>query len=495
VQQAESLRYSSAGGRWALAAVILGSGAAFLESSVVTVALPAIGRDLDLEFGGLQWVMNAYLLSLGALMITGGSLGDLYGRRRVFNAGLLGFAATSLLCAAAPSGEILLGGRVLQGAFAALLVPTSLAIVEASFAEEDRGAAIGAWSGWSGISSLIGPFVGGWLVDETSWRWVFGVVVIAALAAAWLGLRHLPESRGAPTERRRPDWAGSVLVSLGLAAVTYALVEAGGRGLGDARVAASASAGCLLLVVFLVVERRVSEPMLPLAVFRSRQFSGANAATVANYLAIGAMFFFLSLQLQDVLGYSALAAGAASFPATLIMLLFSAQAGRLGQRIGARVPMTVGPIVLAAGLVLLAGIEPGDGYIESILPGVLVFGIGMTIFVAPLTTAVLGALPDERAGIASAVNNAAARLAQLMASAALPAAAGLSASTAVGPGAFSEGFHDAMLIAAGVAVVGGLISWLTIRGRDPRIAPRHPSPGQGCTACSPTESALLNPQA
>ena len=486
VPDEEPLRYSSARGRWVLAAVILGSGAAFLESSVVTVALPAIGRDLDLEFGGLQWVMNGYLLSLSALMITGGSLGDLFGRRRIFNLGLVGFAATSSLCAVAPSGEVLVGARILQGGCAALLVPTSLAIVEASFAEEDRGAAIGTWSGWSGISSLIGPFVGGWLVDQTSWRWVFAVVVFVALAAAWLGVRHLPESRGTRTGGRRPDWAGSALVSAGLAALTYALVEAGGRGLGDPRVAASAAAGCLLLVAFVLVERHRTDPMLPLTIFRSRQFSGANAATLANYIAIGAMFFFLSLQLQDVLGYSALAAGAASMPATLIMLFFSAQAGRLGQRIGARIPMTVGPIVLGAGLVLLAGIEPGDSYLVSILPGVVVFGVGMTIFVAPLTTAVLGALPDERAGIASAVNNAVARLAQLFASAALPAAAGLSASTAVGPGAFSDGFYTAMLIAAAIAALGGLISWATIRGRDPRVPPRHPSPSQACTACSPT---------
>ncbi|HET7589083.1 MAG TPA: MFS transporter [Solirubrobacterales bacterium] len=479
------LRYSSARGRWALAAVILGSGAAFLESSVVTVALPAIGRDLDLDLGGLQWVMNAYLLSLSALMITGGSLGDLYGRRRIFNLGLLGFAATSALCAVAPSGEVLIAARILQGACAALLVPASLAIVEASFAEEDRGAAIGAWSGWSGISSLIGPFAGGWLVDQTSWRSVFAVVVVVALAATWLGLRHLPESHGARSARRRPDWIGSSLISLGLAAITYALVEAGGRGLGDGRVAASAAVGCLLLVAFLVAERRASDPMLPLTIFRSRQFSGANAATLANYIAIGAMFFFLSLQLQDVLGYSALAAGAASLPATLIMLAFSAQAGRLGQRFGPRVPMTVGPVVLGVGLLLLSGIESGDSYLGSILPGVVVFGIGMTIFVAPLTTTVLGALPDERAGTASAVNNAIARLAQLLASAALPAAAGLSASTAVGPGAFSDGFHTAMLLAAAIAALGGLISWITIRGRDPRPAPRHPSPSQACTACSP----------
>lgn len=486
-EEAEPLRYASARGRWALAAVILGSGAAFLESSVVTVALPAIGRDLDLDLGGLQWVMNAYLLALSALIITGGSLGDIFGRRVVFVAGLVGFAATSLLCAVAPSGEVLIGARVLQGVAAALLVPASLAIVEASFAEEDRGAAIGAWAGWSGVSSLVGPFVGGWLVDAASWRWVFAIVVAAALAAAWLGARHLPESRAPRTAAARPDWTGSALVSFGLAALTYALVEAGGGGLGDPAVAAVGAVGCMLLIAFLLFERRARDPMLPLEIFRSQQFSGANAATVANYLAIGAAFFFLSLQLQNVLGYSALAAGAASFPATLIMLALSPQAGKLGQRIGPRVPMTVGPLVLAAGMLMLAGVERGDGYVGAVLPGVVVFGIGMTIFVAPLTATVLGALPDERAGIASAVNNAAARLAQLLAGAALPAAAGLSATTAVAPGAFSDGYRTAMLIAAAIAALGGLISWATIRGREPRRAPRHPSPSQACTSCPSEE--------
>jgi EmrB/QacA subfamily drug resistance transporter len=484
----EPLRYASARGRWALAAVILGSGAAFLESSVVTIALPEIGRDLDLDLGGLQWVMNAYLLTLSALMITGGSLGDIYGRRLVFNLGLVGFAVTSLLCAVAPNGEVLIGARILQGAAAALLVPASLAIVEASFAEEDRGRAIGAWAGWSGISSLIGPFLGGWLVDAASWRWVFAIVVVLALVALWLGVRHLPRAR-APQVGARPDWIGSVLISLGLAGITYALVEAGGHGLDDPMVAGAGAVGCLLLIAFLLFERRAADPMVPLAIFRSRQFSGANAATLANYIAIGAMFFFLSLQLQDVLGYTALAAGAASFPATLIMLLFSPQAGKLGQQIGPRIPMTVGPLVLGVGLVMLSGIDQGDGYVASILPGVVVFGIGMTIFVAPLTAAVLGALPDERAGIASAVNNAAARLAQLLAGAALPAAAGLSAATAVGPGAFSEGFQTAMLIAAAIAAIGGLISWATIRAGEIPRAPRHPSPSQACTSCPPEDKA------
>ena len=477
------LRYASARGRWALAAVILGSGAAFLESSVVTVALPAIGRDLGLDLGGLQWVMNAYLLALSALIITGGSLGDLLGHRRVFVAGLVGFAVTSALCAIAASGGMLIGARVLQGVAAALLVPASLAIVEASFHEEDRGQAVGAWAGWSGVSSLLGPFVGGWLVDTASWRWVFAIVVGVALVAAWIGARHLPESRASRAAPARPDWTGSALLSLGLAALTYALVEAGGRELDDPLVAGTGAAGCLLLVAFLLYERRARDPMLPLGIFRSRRFSGANAATVANYIAIGAVFFFLSLQLQDVLGYTALAAGAASFPATLIMLALSPQAGKLGQRIGPRLPMTVGPLVLAAGMLMLAGVGRGDDYLTAVLPGVVVFGIGMTIFVAPLTATVLGALPDERAGIASAVNNAAARFAQLLATAALPAAAGLSAASAVTPDAFSDGYRSAMLIAAAIAAVGGLISWATVRGRERRRAPRHPSPSQACTTC------------
>jgi EmrB/QacA subfamily drug resistance transporter len=483
--QFEPLRYASARGRWALAAVILGSGAAFLEGSVVSVALPAIGRDLGLELGGLQWVMNAYLLALSALIITGGALGDLYGRRIVFVAGLIGFAGMSLLCGLAPTGGVLIAARILQGVAAALLVPASLAIVEASFAEEDRAKAIGAWSGWSGISSLIGPFLGGWLVDAASWRWVFAGVVVVAIVAAVLAVRHLPETRAAQSGLSRPDWTGSALISLGLAGLTYALVEAGGRGLEDPVVAAAGVVGCVLLIAFLLYERRSSAPMLPLAIFRSRQFSGANAATLANYFAMGAMFFFLSLQLQNVLGYSALAAGAASIPSTVIMLLFSPRAGALGQRIGPRIPMTVGPLVLAVGLVLLAGVDRGDGYLEGVLPGVIVFGVGMTIFVAPLTATVLGALPDERAGIASAVNNAAARLAQLLAGAALPAAAGLSASTAVGPGAFSDCYHTAMLIAAAIAALGGLIAWATIREARSRPAPRHPSPSQACTWCPP----------
>lgn len=461
---AGELRYSSGPGRWALAAVILGSGAAFFEASVVSVALPRIGRDLGLSLGGLQWVMNAYLLTLSALMITGGSMGDIYGRRRIFVGGLAGFGVASALCALAPTGEILIFARILQGVAGALVVPSSLAIIQAIFVQQDRGAAIGLWSGFSGISSLFGPFVGGWLVDSTSWRLVFAVVLLFAGLAAWTALRHLPESRAREDECSRPDWTGSVLVSAGLGAITYALIEAPGREFLSTTVLLPVVSGIALLAAFLLVERRIDDPMLPLGVFRSRQFSGANAATLCNYMAIGSLFFFLSLQLQDVLGYSALQAGAATIPPTVIMLLFSPLAGRVGLRIGPRIPMTVGPIVMGGGVALMHGLGEGDSYLTDVLPGVVVFGIGMTIFVAPLTTAVLAALPDRQAGIASAVNNAVARFAQLMSSAALPAAAGLSAATAVASPAFSAGFDRAMLITAGVAFAGGLISFLTIRG-------------------------------
>jgi EmrB/QacA subfamily drug resistance transporter len=474
-----ALRYRSARGRWALAAVVLGSGAAFLESSVIALALPAIGRDFDLELGGLQWVVNAYMIALGSLIIFGGSLGDQYGRRRIFVAGAVGFCITSVLCAVAPSSGVLIGARLLQGVTGAMMVPGSLAIVEASFHPDDRGQAIGAWAGWAGISTAIGPFAGGALVDAGSWRFVFLIVVLVAGPAALIALRYIPESRDEEL-RGRPDWLGAALVSAGLAGVVYALVEAGGRGLDDPLVAGAGVLGVILLIAFVFTERRVRRPLVRFDLFRSRQFTGANLATLANYFALGGMFFFLSLELQTVVGYSALEAGAASFPATLLMLLLSPQAGKLGQRIGPRWPMTVGPLVTAVGFVLLGQLEAGSTYLADVLPGILVFGLGITIFVAPLTTAVLAAVPDHEAGLASALSNAFARLAQLGASAVLPLAAGLGASTAVGPGEFAAGFESAMLICAGAAVMGAIIALLTIRRSADEPVVRHPSPSHGC---------------
>lgn len=479
-EPAGPLRYRSVRGRWALSAVILGSGAAFLEGSVVSIALPAIGREFNLELGGLQWIVNGYMIALSSLIILGGSLGDQYGRRRIFVIGAVGFSVTSVLCALAPTAGVLVGARVLQGAAGAMMVPGSLAILEASFAPEDRGQAIGAWAGFAGISTAIGPFAGGALVDAGSWRFVFLIVVLVAGPAALITLRHIPESRDDDVTGR-PDWLGAALVSLGLGGVVYALVKAGGRGLGDPLVATVGALGVVLLVAFVLVERRVRRPLVPFRVFRSRQFTGANLATLANYFALGGAFFFLALELQTVLGYSALEAGAATFPTTLLMLLLSPQAGKVSQRIGPRWPMTVGPLVAAVGFLLLGRLEPASGYASDVLPGVVVFGLGLTIFVAPLTSAVLAAVPDHEAGLASALSNAFARLAQLGSSAILPLAAGLGASTAVGPGAFAAGFSRAMTICAAVLVGGAAIAFFTIRraaAEEPVV--RRPSPTHGC---------------
>lgn len=473
------LLYRSARGRWVLAAVVLGSGAAFLEGSVVSIALPAIGRDFGLELGGLQWIVNGYMIALGSLIILGGSLGDQFGRRRIFVLGAVGFSLTSVLCALAPSAEFLVAARVLQGAAGAMMVPGSLAILEASFASEDRGQAIGAWAGFAGVSTAIGPFAGGALIDAGSWRFVFLIVVLVAGPAALIALRHVPESRDEEVSGR-PDWLGAALVSLGLGGVVYTLVEAGGRGLDDPLVAVLGATGVVLLVAFVLVERRVARPLVPFEVFRSRQFTGANLATLANYFALGGAFFFLALELQAVLGYSALEAGAAIFPTTLIMLVLSPQAGKLSQRIGPRWPMTVGPLVAAVGFLLLGRLGPGSDYLTDVLPGIVVFGLGLTTFVAPLTTTVLAAVPDHEVGLASALSNAFARLAQLGASAVLPLAAGLGAGTAVGPGEFAAGFSRAMLLSAAMAVVGAAIAFLTIRRAADEPVVRHASPSHGC---------------
>lgn len=474
----EQLRLGTPKARWALASVVLGSGAAFVEGSVVNIALPSLGRDLGLEISGLQWVVNSYLLALSALIVLGGALGDRYGRRRVFEAGLAGFAVASLLCAAAPTLEVLIVARILQGVAGAALVPASLAIIEASFAPQDRAAAIGTWAGFSGITSAIGPFLGGALVDAGSWRLVFLIVVLLALPAIWLARRSLPDSRDPAAAGVRLDWLGAALISLALAGLVYGLVEAGAGGLRQPRVAATLTGGVVLLLAFVVVELRVAHPMLPLSVFKSRQFSGANLATLANYFALGGSFFLLSLQLQDVLGYSALGAGAASFPFTLVMLLFSARAGRLAQRVGARLPMTVGPLLAAAGLLLLGRVQPGTAYLTGVLPPLLLFAAGVTTFVAPLTAAVLGAVPDDQAGLASAVNNAVSRTAQLLSAAVLPLAAGLTAAGSAA--AFGVGFQRAMWISAGVAVLGGVLAFATIDRTCPTPAHAHPSHTHGC---------------
>jgi EmrB/QacA subfamily drug resistance transporter len=453
------VRTGTAAGRWVIAAAVLGSGVSFLDSTVVNAALPAIARDLHTDLGGLQWVVTAYLLTLGSLLVLGGALGDRFGRRRLFVVGLLGFAVTSVLCGLAPGTPWLIGARALQGAAAALAVPNSLALVSASFAPEDRGRAIGAWSGLGGVATAIGPFLGGWLIDAVSWRLVFLVNLPVVAVAVTIALRHVPESFDEHAREGELDARGSVALTVGLAGIVYALIEGPGRGT-SVLVIAAAVIGFVAVALFVVCERRAARPIVPLDLFRSRQFSGANAVTFAVYAALGAVTFLLVVHLQTDLGYSALEAGASLIPMTVLMLVGSPRAGALAQRIGPRLPMTVGPLVGALGMLLLAQVEPGSTYWTAVFPGVFVLGIGLTLTVAPLTATVLGAVEDEHAGIASAVNNAVARIAGLLAVAVLPAAVGLTATHGLD---LTDGFAAAMRLAAAIAAVGGILAAFTIR--------------------------------
>jgi EmrB/QacA subfamily drug resistance transporter len=471
-----------------LLATVLGSGIAFLDATVVNVALPTIGQELDAGISGLQWVVNAYTLTLSGFLLLGGSLGDHYGRRRVFVIGVIWFAVASLLCGIAPSAEALVAARALQGIGGALLTPGSLAIIEASFRAEDRGPAIGAWSGLGGVTAAIGPFVGGWLVQAASWRWIFLINLPLAVVVVWVAQRHVPETRD-PSLGRGLDYTGAVLAAVGLAGVVYALTDGPGLGWTSARILLAGVAGVAALVAFVVWERRSRHPMLPLDIFASRQFTAANLVTFVVYGALGGSLFLMPIQLQRVVGFSPLAAGVALIPITLVMLLLSARAGRLSARIGPRVPMTLGPLLVAAGFVLYTRIGPGSGYLADILPGMLVFASGLTLTVAPLTATVLAAAPAEHAGMASAVNNTVARAAGLLAVAILPVAAGISGAGALDPARFDDGFRMAVLIAAALCAVGGLISWFGIRNPAPELTPAEPPPARELELAARTQDA------
>jgi EmrB/QacA subfamily drug resistance transporter len=452
------LTVSSVVGRWVIAASVLGTGIVFLDGTVVNTALPDIARDLDADLADLQWVMSGYLLTLGSLLVIGGSLGDLFGRRRMFMYGLLGFGATSLLCGVAPSVAVLIAARCLQGVAAALLVPESLAIISASFRQEDRGRAIGVWSGLGAIATAIGPFLGGWLIDSVSWRLVFLINLPLVAITWWIASRYVPETFDADADRR-VDVVGGAVLALGLAAIVAALIEGPPEDWSTPWVALGA-AGVAALGMWLLIERRSSHPMVPLVIFRSRQFSGANGQTFLVYAGIGAMFFLLVVYLQTRLGYSALEAGASLLPITVILLALSTESGDLAQRIGPRLQMTVGPLVIAAGMLLLAGIDEGSSYLGGVLPGVAMVGLGLAINLAPLTTAVLAAVDDHHAGVGSAINNAVARVAGLVAIAVMPAAAGFETVRSLDQG---DGFERAMVICAVLSALGGFVAYLTIR--------------------------------
>ena len=444
----ETVALRSAPGRRTVVAAVLGSGMAFLDGTVVNVALRRIGLDLGAGVEGLQWVVNAYMLTLASLILVGGALGDRLGRRRVFVVGVVWFAVASLACALAQSTGQLVAARGLQGVGGALLTPGSLALVQSTIAPDDRARAIGIWSAWAGVSTVLGPLVGGWLVQTLSWRWVF-LVNLPLAVLVLLVARAVPES--ALSARRGFDVAGAVLCVLGLAGVTYALIERSGP---------AAVLGILALAAFVGAERWTRAAMLPPDLFRSRAFTASNLVTFVVYGALGAVAFFLVLHLQVVGGYAPLTAGLATVPLTLLMLGFSARVGVLATRIGPRPLMVTGPTVAAAGVALLAGIPADPSYVRDVLPGVTVFGAGITLLVAPLTVTVLAAVPDDRAGIASGVNNAVARAASLLAVAALPALVGLSGDDNERPAAFAAGYTAAMWWCVGLLLVGAALATL-----------------------------------
>ena len=443
---------------------------AFLDATVVNVALERIGTDFGADFTGLQWTVNAYTLTLAAFILLGGSLGDHFGRRRVFVVGVVWFALASLLCGLAPDIGTLIAARALQGVGGALLTPGSLALISASFHGPDRAAAIGAWSGLSGIAGAIGPFLGGWLV-EWNWRTIFLINLPLAALIVIIALRHVPES---PDTESAPglDVAGTVVGAVGLGALSYGLNGLGERG-ADPLLLAAVGLGVLALVAFVLVERRSPHPSVPPTLFGNPTFSAANASTLLVYGALGVVWVLLVLQLQVVAGFTPLAAGTALLPVTVIMLVFSAPAGALAGRAGPRLPMTLGPLLSAAGLLLLLRVDETTSWLVDVLPAVTLFGAGLTLTVAPLTSTVLDAAPDRFAGAASGVNNAVARAAGLLAVAVVPGLAGITGAVYTVPVAFNAGFRTAIMISAGLLVAAAAVAFTLLRHPRRECAPER----------------------
>jgi EmrB/QacA subfamily drug resistance transporter len=481
-------------GRWVLLATIFGSGMAMLDATVVNIALPAIGRDFGAGFRTLQWIVNAYSLTLAALILLAGALGDHFGRRRIFVIGVTWFALASLACGLAPTAQILVAARALQGIGGALLTPGSLAIISSSFVATDRARAVGAWSGLSGLAAAIGPFVGGYLV-LLNWRTVFLINLPVAAFIVVVSLRHVADTRDAHSPPGL-DVIGSVLAAAGLAGLTYALTSlgdgGGGRSGAGVDVFLTGAGGTAALVAFLLVERRSPHPLVPLALFADRRFSVANAVTLLVYAGLGVFFFLLVLHLQIVAGFSPLVAGTALLPVTVLMLLLSARAGALAERIGPRLPLSVGPLLGAFGFLLTLRIGRGASYLSDVLPAVVVLGLGLGLTVAPLTATVLNSADPRYAGTASGVNNAVARSAGLLAVAVIPAVAGLSGAEYTDPMSFEAGFDTAMLISAGLLAVGSLLAAVLLH--EPRLAPAAGPAGrlplERCSHCGITGPQL-----
>ena len=470
--------------RLVLVACILGSTVVAVDSTVVNVALPAIREDLGGGFAGQQWTVNAYLVTLASLILVGGALGDVLGERRVFSAGLIGFGVTSLLCAVAPTIEVLVLARALQGVSGALVSPAALAVIVMVFPRDERGKAVGSWTAWGAIGVVIGPLIGGQLVDTASWRWIFALNVPLVFATLLLVARVVPEGRGG--EGHPPiDVAGALQCAAGLAALTFGLVQAPQAGLADPTVAGSLLAAVVLLVAFVLHERRVEHPMVNLDLFRIHNFAIGNLQTLSMYAGLSLLFFFLVIFLQQGAGYSAVAAGAASLPVTLIMFVSSSRFGALADRYGPRFFMGVGPLVAAVGLALMVTVDADVDYFTGLLPPLVVFSIGLAMTVAPLTATVLAAADEGNAGTASGINNAIARTAGLLGIALVGAVVagryGAEADTSV------DAFHLAMAISAVLVALGGVAALVGIRNPEREVAAQGCAGGQ--LAGTPREAA------
>jgi EmrB/QacA subfamily drug resistance transporter len=441
--------------RLALAAAILGSSVAFLDGSIVNVALPAIQRDLGGGLAAQQWVVDAYLLTLGSLILVGGSLGDIFGERRVFTLGVAGFGAASLLCAAAPTANALIAFRGLQGIFGALLTPSSLAVIASTFEGDERGAAIGTWTAWSGVSAVAGPLVGGWLIDAASWRWIFLINVPLVVVTIALVFAAVPAREA--VGRAKVDVLGGALCAVSLGGTVFGFIEQPRLGWSSPAIWGALAAGVLLFAAFLEYERRSRHPMLPLGLFARRNFSVTNLETLVVYAGLSTLTFFLVLFLQQIVGWSALESGLALLPVTIVMFLFSGRVGRMSERVGPRIFMGTGPLVAAAGLLLFAFVGRDLSYWVEILPGMLLFSVGLTLTVAPLTATVLSEAGRDDAGIASGINNAVARVAGLLGIAVV----GLV--VASGNRLTEHGFHLAMAITAALLASGGVVGLAGIR--------------------------------
>ncbi|KOV83728.1 MFS transporter [Nocardia sp. NRRL S-836] len=459
--------------RAVLATTILGSGMAMLDGTIVNVALPRIGAEFSASVTDLQWILNGYMLALASLILVAGSLGDRFGRRRVYVVGVVWFGVASLLCGVAWDVPVLVAARVLQGVGAALLTPGALAILQSSFNREDRSRAIGAWSGLSGVATAIGPFVGGLLVQAWSWRLAFLVNLPVAALCVFLALRSVPESRDETAGH--PNYLSALVGAVGLALLTGGLVE---------QSYPVAALGLVAMIAFGVVQVRSHDPLVPPELFRDRTFLVANLLTFLVYAALGGVMVLLVLQLQVSLGYSPTASGLASVPITIIMLLASSTSGKIAQRYGPRWQLILGPIVVGLGMLLLRNAEPGADYLTGVLPGVLVFGLGLAAVVAPVTATVLASAPDHHAGVASGVNNAVARTGSLLAMAVLPAAVGLVGDDYADPAVMTLGWRMALVLCAVAAIIGGLLAF----GVDNRVLatdheqPDNPHPGD-CLHC------------